>query len=46
MNNEERVAIARALGVPDKSLTPQEARQYELIEEKGEVVAKLKGVKL
>ena len=46
MNNEYRLAIARALGLPDKSLTPQEARQYELIEQNGEIVARLKGEKL
>jgi hypothetical protein len=41
-----RKAVARALGLPDKSVTPELAQQYELIEENGELIAKLKGVKL
>lgn len=44
--DEFRKAVARALGLPDKSLTLEQAKQYELIEEEGEVVARLKGVKL
>ena len=46
MRDEERLAIARALGVPDKSLTLEQAKQYELVIENGEIVARLKGEKL
>ena len=45
MDNKKRLAIARALGEPDKSLTLEQAKQYELVEENGEIVARLKGEK-
>lgn len=33
MNNETRKAIAAWLGIPEKSLTPEVAQQYELTED-------------